>query len=68
MRTYRTKDKDTLDRIAWKHYGVTSGAVEVILEANRGLADFGPILPSGLLIKLPECQQPVVNNGIKLWD
>jgi phage tail protein X len=71
MSTYRTKDGDTVDSIAWAYYGKQSGrVVEQVLEANPGLADEGPVLPAGLLIELPEVdeKQQDANTGVKLWD
>ncbi len=65
---YRTVSGQSLDEIVWQHYGNIPGAVEVVLAANRGLADHGAILPSGLLIDLPNYQPPKPSRGIRLWD
>jgi len=65
---YRTVTGQTVDEIVWKHYGNTLGATEVVLVANPGLADHGPLLPSGLLIDLPDYQPPKPSQGIRLWD
>lgn len=51
--TYRTQAGDQLDEICWLYYGRTQGTVEAVLEANKGLADRGMILPAGVLITLP---------------
>lgn len=57
---YQSKDGDVVDWIAWKHYGrVDGGCVEAVLEANRHLAEYGPVLPAGLTIALPE----IVDDG-----
>lgn len=66
---YRTKDGDAVDAICWRHYGEQSGAVEVVLEANPGLADIGPVLPAGIIIELPELP-PAVQElpTVRLWD
>lgn len=54
MTTYRTKQGDVLDAVVWQFYGrQNSRFVEIVLEANRGLADHGPELPAGLTITLP---------------
>jgi len=45
---------DTVDALCWRHYGRTDGTVEAVLEANAGLADYGPVLPHGLAVELPE--------------
>ena len=51
--TYRTQAGDMLDEICWLYYGRTRGTVETVLEANPGLADYGPVLPAGVLVTLP---------------
>jgi phage tail protein X len=69
MTTYVTKDGDTVDYIAWKHYGSTEQrAVEQVLDANPGLADRGPILPHSVRIELPELTPQPVQKGPRLWD
>lgn len=65
---YRTREGDMLDHIAWKHYKKQSGAVEEILEANPGLAEYGEQLPAGLVITLPDINLPETDNVIRLWD
>jgi len=67
--TYRTKEGDMLDHLCWKHYGQQAGAVERVLEENRGLAGYGPVLPAGILIMLPSLPEPVREiTTIRLWD
>lgn len=67
--TYRTKDGDTVDFIAWKQYGTTDNrVVEKVLAANLGLADIGPILPSGMVITLPDVEPEQKTAKVKLWD
>jgi phage tail protein X len=65
---YRTREGDMLDHIAWKHYKKQSGAVEEILEANPGLAEYGEQLPAGLVINLPDINLPEAEEVIRLWD
>lgn len=68
---YQTRDGDTLDRICWLHYGRQDGAVETVLEANRaiGLSSYGPILPSGLVIDLPDIDAAATDSAtVSLWD
>jgi phage tail protein X len=45
---------DTVDALCWRQYGRTEGTLEAVLEANRGLADYGAVLPVGLAVRLPE--------------
>lgn len=52
---YITRQNDILDDVVFRYYGdLDNRAVETVLEANRGLADYGPALPAGLLITLPD--------------
>ncbi len=68
MAQYRTKTGDMIDAICHKYYGRQSGVVERVYEANRGLADYGTLLPSGLVIELPDIPAIEAVNTIKLWD
>lgn len=69
MNAYTTREADTVDFICWKFYGSTANRVtEAVLEANPGLADYGPELPAGLSITLPEIAAPAKTTGVKLWD
>ena len=55
MTIFLTKQGDMLDDIVYRFYGDTDKrVVERVLEYNRGLADYGPTLPAGLSIRLPE--------------
>tara|TARA_B100001063_G_scaffold189162_1_gene179801 strand:+ start:115 stop:288 length:174 start_codon:yes stop_codon:yes gene_type:complete len=56
-----------LDALCWRHYGRES-AVREVLEANPDLADYGPVLPSGVKIELPELSAPVADQAVSLWD
>lgn len=67
MLRYRTAEGDTVDAIAWRHYGRESAAL-AILEANPRLADHGPVLPAGLSIVLPELPEAAPEATIRLWD
>lgn len=64
----RAQQYDTVDAICWRYYGKTQGLTEAVLEANPGLADWGPILPHGLEIELPEQVPTTVVKTIQLWD
>lgn len=66
--TYRTSQGDTLDFICWKFYRQQSGAVEVVLLANPGLADLGPVLPENTVVMLPDLPKPASEvQPIRLW-
>ncbi|WP_110970788.1 tail protein X [Pseudomonas huaxiensis] len=65
----RTIQNDTVDALCWRHYGRTAGVVEAVLHANPGLADYGPQLPTGLLVTLPDLQTPAPTRAmVNLWD
>ncbi|XMA30466.1 tail protein X [Wolbachia endosymbiont of Tetranychus urticae] len=64
---YLAKENDILDYICWKHYGFTSGAVEIVLEENPGLSEYGSFLPAGLKIKLPIIEKPLQKSILKIW-
>jgi phage tail protein X len=69
--TYTTIDGDTADGIAWNYYGTLDGrALERMLLANPGLADYPAALPAGLVVQLPPLDAQVVakTKGLKLWS
>lgn len=70
MRTYNTKAGDVVDDIVFRNYGALNpGMLHQVFEANRGLADYGAILPAGIAIALPEIPQPAAKQkSISLWD
>ncbi|AEB58225.1 tail protein X [Ectopseudomonas mendocina] len=69
MDTLRTVQGDTVDAVVWRHYGRTAGLVELVLDANPGLADLGPVLPNGTLINLPTAApQAEQSQMVNLWD
>lgn len=67
----RTGQNDTLDLLCWRHLGITAGVVEAALQLNPGLAGYGPILPQGILVTLPDAttvSQTDTTETIQLWD
>lgn len=69
MAQYLTRDGDTADYIAWKYYGTQAGkVVEQLLDANPGLADKGSVLPSGVLVTLPDIKPAAAAQAVRLWD
>jgi phage tail protein X len=66
---YVTQAGDRVDSIAYKAYGASAGYTEAILAANPGLADYGPLLPAGLTVTLPDlAAQAQQIQTVKLWD
>jgi phage tail protein X len=69
MDTVRALQGDTLDAICWRYYGRTAGVVEQVLEANPGLAEHGPVLPLGTLVRMPAvATQAERRDVVNLWD
>lgn len=66
---YHSKEGETLDEIVWRHYdaGIRC-AVEIVIEANQGIAALGPILPIGTRIFLPVIEEPKKAESVRLWD
>jgi phage tail protein X len=66
---YRTKDGDVLDALCLTHYGARAGATELVLDANPGLGQRGPVYPSGILITFPDLPSEAPEAAtIKLWN
>lgn len=65
---YTTVDGDTVDAIAHRHYGRHNGTTELILEANRGLAEHPLALPANLTIVLPILDAAAPIETVKLYD
>ncbi|UTH73354.1 tail protein X [Chromobacterium sp. IIBBL 290-4] len=70
MRAIRAMQGDTVDAIAWRVYGKTRGVVELLLQHNPGLAEHGPVLPSGARVLLPDlpADPAPAQTLINLWD
>ncbi|WP_421780705.1 tail protein X [Kiloniella litopenaei] len=68
MAKYITKDKDMIDAICFKYYGFHQGTVELVLEANPGLAKQPSILPVGLVIELPDIERKETPKTVRFWD
>lgn len=67
--TYQTKTNDLLDDVVNRYYGRQDGGlVEAVLEANRGLADYGPVLPAGLSIIMPDAPTPEPTERLQLFS
>jgi phage tail protein X len=65
--TYRTKEGDMVDEIAFLYYGSETMTLE-ILKANPFLSDYSDILPAGLLLALPVATPAPVVSTIELWS
>lgn len=69
MKEIYATQHDTVDAICWREYGRSTGVVERILEANPHLSEFGPFIPMGTKIQLPDIPTPQNKvQSIQLWD
>jgi phage tail protein X len=67
--TYNTRENDVLDEVVWRYYGSQdNGLLEAVLEANRGLADYGPVLPTGLTITMPDAPTSEPTKRLQLFS
>lgn len=65
---YKTVKGDVVDSVAYKFYGsYQDGMVELILNANPHLADYGAVLPAGVSIVLPEINK-APQSVDRLWS
>lgn len=66
----RAQQHDTVDALVWRYLGDGAGYVEQTLELNPGLAQHGAVLPSGLIVTLPEpvASSSAVVDLVQLWD
>ena len=62
------QQNDTVDAICWRYYGRSAGVVELVLQANPGLADLGAVLPHGTFVLLPDQVPQAKKQLIQLWD
>jgi len=68
MREVRALQGDTVDRICHRVYGQTAGITEAVYEANPGLAEKGPVIPMGTLVRLPEATTQPTKATVQLWN
>lgn len=68
MTFYTSVDGDTVDLICYRHYGRTSGVVELVLKLNRHLENYEAVLPQGVRILLPIIDDPKTKQKTKLWQ
>lgn len=62
----RAHQYDTVDALCWRHYGRTQGVTEQVLKANPGLAEYGPFLPHGLQVELPDIPTTTTVQTVQL--
>lgn len=69
MATLRTQQNDSVDALCWRHYGRTAGVTEAVFDSNHGLADYGPVLPQGIAVLMPDVRiSAPQRQQVNLWD
>lgn len=69
MKEIHAIQNDTVDAICWREYGRSNGVVEQVLEANPHLSEFGPFIPMGTKVQLPDIPTPQNKvQSVQLWD
>lgn len=68
--TLRANQGDTVDLLIWRERSLGPESVPAVLEANPGLADFGPVLPIGTIVLVPAIAATASTAVllIQLWD
>ena len=66
---YQTRTGDVLDDVVNRFYGRQDNRlVELVLEANRDLAEQGPTLPAGLTIIFPDLPVAEPTERVQLFS
>lgn len=71
MQTYKTKSGEVLDGLIYEVFGYCNDtALAAVYALNQNLAEYGPVLPAGLTINLPDAITATAPNTgtISLWD
>lgn len=63
------KQGETVDLMVWRHYGrIWPGLVEAVLRDNPGIADIGPVLPTGTRLVMQDYQPPRRSRMTRIYD
>jgi phage tail protein X len=68
MNAVQTIQGDTVDQVCDRHLGRTGGVTEQVLDLNPHLALLPPVLPSGVLIDLPDAPAQSEQAIVQLWE
>lgn len=58
---------DTVDLLCQRYYGTTQGATEIVLAANKSLAD-QIFMEAGQVVELPEVSASATKETVQLWS
>ena len=69
MNEETTLDGDTLDQVIYRALGrVDESLLEQTYLLNPELSEYGPVLPEGVIVKLPDSPAETVTPTIHLWN
>lgn len=63
-----TMQNETIDALAYRVFGRTTGIVEIIYNNNPMLCELPAILPMGTVVNVPEDAPEPQKKLINLWD
>lgn len=67
--TIRSRDGDSVALILWQQLQRDDDeAEEALYQLNPGLEQYGPILPAGIELKLPELAAKTPDKVVNVWD
>ena len=67
----RTRAGDTVNALLYRETGRSDdSAEEALWTLNPGLAEYGAILPAGVIVRLPvlEARDAEVRQAVTVWD
>ena len=69
MKRVKTRAGDTVGVLLYKHLDRDDDVAEqAIFDANPELASYGPILPAGVDVIIPDIAQPQAQKVQRSWD
>lgn len=69
MKALRSRDGDSISLILYMGLGRTDDEAEkALFDVNQGLEEYGPVLPAGVVINLPELSLSEPEKVVNVWD
>ena len=69
MNEEKTIEGDTIDYVLFRVFGrVDESLLEQTLALNPELSEYGPTLPAGVTVKIPEVPATTEAPTVHLWD
>jgi phage tail protein X len=69
MMQVRSIAGDTVGTLLFRHLGRDDDEAEAAFYAvNTGVAKYGPVLPSGVVVNIPDIAPPPLQTVVSVWD